>query len=334
MTAQHLPRRGHRVDALYIRGALADRAVKRGLNNWRQGDLVPGVGLFWAGTDDDDPITGLSVPPSGGHHWPVVPWDGLSAEADSDDSQLSNPSGTGGYPQESAGWAGSWSIITSQTCDVVATGPGQRHPTVQVCPLLPLHDHLDKGQIAEIGKGSRVDLITVPGVPGGGEWAADLRISVPVSKAVLLRQEPVRGFTSEEGSQQFAERVAAKYRRPALHDEISDGLVSGLRALVAKARADEAPWPDSIEQFRLLVLDGDQLTPRSVRVLTILLRPGMAAADSAPLREWRNRETKRLRRHDIMLAPLDFVAVNEMTVIDYRASDPLRVPELGQPAYW
>jgi hypothetical protein len=266
----------------------------------------------------------------------VVPWDGLSAEADTEAaaSGPGDPGGTGGDPEGLGGWAGSWSIITSQTCDVVATGPGQRHPTVQVCPLLRLDDHLDKGQIAEIGKGSRVDLITVPGVPGGGEWAADLRISVPVSKAVLLRQEPVHGFTSEEESQQFAERVAAKYRRPALHDEISGGLVNGLRALVAEARAGKAPWPDLIEQFRLLVLDGDRLTPRSVRVLTILLRPGMAAADSAPLREWWEREKKRLWRHDIALAPLDFVAVNELTVTDYRASDPLRVPELGQPAYW
>jgi hypothetical protein len=60
----------------------------------------------------------------------------------------------------------------------------------------------------------------------------------------------------------------------------------------------------------------------------------MAAADSAPLREWWEREKKRLWRHDIALAPLDFVAVNELTVTDYRASDPLRVPELGHPAYW
>jgi hypothetical protein len=264
----------------------------------------------------------------------VVPWDGFSTDADADASGPGNPTDAGGDQEEPSSWADSWSIITSQTCDIVATGPGQRHPTVQVCPLLRLDDHLDRGQIVEIGKGSRVDLVTVSGVSGNGNWAADLRISVPVSKAVLLRQEPVHGFISEEGSQQFAERVAAKYRRPALHDEISGGLVTGLRALVSEARAGKAPWPDLIEQFRLLVLDGDRLTPRSVRVLTVLLRPGMAAADSAKLREWGEREKKRLWRHGIALAPLDFVAVNELTVTDYRASDPLRVPELGQPAYW
>ncbi|MBB2923197.1 hypothetical protein [Cellulomonas cellasea] len=294
------------------------------------------MGLFWAGTDDDDPITGLSVPASGGHQWPVVPWDGLGAEVSTDTapSGSGNDADTGGHPEKPGGWEGSWSILTSQTCDIVATGPGQRHPTVQVCPLLRLDDHLDKGQIAEINRGSRVDLITVPDVPGGGNWAADLRISVPVSKGVLLRQDPVHGFTTPEDSQQFAERVAAKYRRPALHDEISGDLVTGLRDLVAEARESEALWPDVIEQFRLLVLDGDRLTPRSVRVLVILFRPGITAEDASPLREWRKREKKRLLRHGIALAPLDFVAVSNLTVTEYRASDPLRVPELGQPAYW
>jgi hypothetical protein len=334
---QPLSRHG-RVDGIFLPGALADRPVKRGLNSWRQGDLVRGVGLFWAGTRDDDPITGLSMQPNGGHRWPVVPWDGTAATEDPEGRAGTGDAAGGGDPADGdpadeTGWASSWSIITSQTCDVVATGPGQRHPTVQVCPLLNLGDR-DKGQIADIGKGTRVDLVTVPAVPGGGDWAADLRISVPISKVVLLGQTPVHGFASDEQSQQFAERVAAKYRRAALHDEISDGLVNGLRALVSEARTGKAPWPDLIEQFRVLVLDGDRLHPRSVRVLAILHRAGLAAADSQPLRDWWEREKKRLWRHGIALAPVDFVAVGDLTVPVYRASDPIRVPELGQPAYW
>ncbi|SNR59691.1 hypothetical protein [Blastococcus mobilis] len=74
-SAGHI-RRG--LDAAYIARALGTPAFTDGLAEWRQGDLIRDIGLFWAGTEDD-PLTGLQVPVSPGHRWPVVAWDGVAA---------------------------------------------------------------------------------------------------------------------------------------------------------------------------------------------------------------------------------------------------------------
>ena len=36
-----------------------------------------------------------------------------------------------------------YGIVISQTCDVAASGPGRRHPTVQVSPVIDLVDRKD-----------------------------------------------------------------------------------------------------------------------------------------------------------------------------------------------
>lgn len=313
------------VDALYLPGALVDRPTKRALSAWQQGDLVRDVGLFWAGTEDVDELTGLTAEPTTGHRWPVVPWDGVPATtAGSVDADLA-------YADQPAT---GWTIITSQTCDVVADGPGQRHPTVQVSPLQNIA-HLDKSKILGIRRGEKVDLVHIPDVPDRGTWAADLRISLPVSKAVLLRQDRVPGFVDPTAAMQFAERVAAKYRRPALHDEIAGGLVNSLRALVDQARPAGDLWPDLIEQFRLQITDGDRLKPRNVRILAVTL-DDLTAADKQPLRVWQTKERRRLLRASdgIVLGPIWFGDLEKVGVGRYRDSDYLRIPELSQPVFW
>lgn len=66
---------------------------------------------------------------------------------------------------------------------------------------------------------------TSPRRPQLGGGPADL----PARSARLkLQQERYHGFDDPAGAQAFAERVAGKYRRAALHDELSVGLVAGL----------------------------------------------------------------------------------------------------------
>jgi len=187
------PRRG--VDGIYLPAALAARAVKRKLNDWRQGDLVRGTPLFWAAPLDDE-LTGLCVDDPGDGALPVVRWDGTAAVG-GDEPAVAEGMHASGTPL--------WGIITSQTCDVAATGPGQRHPTVQVSPLRELSAEFNPGRVTEIRRGSNVDLVYVPNVPTPGEWAADLRISLPISKAVLLVRERVHGFRDAREAIEFGD---------------------------------------------------------------------------------------------------------------------------------
>jgi hypothetical protein len=128
----------------------------------------------------------------------------------------------------------------------------------------------------------------------------------------------------------------SKYRRPALHDQISGELVTNLRALVKSSREAGEEWPDLIEQFRLLVTDGDKLTPRHVVILALTFSDSLSPEDRMPLREWHEREAKRLRRatDGMELGPFRFFTVDSVPVRDYRDSDWLRIPELGQRVFW
>lgn len=219
------------LSAAFLPGALAAPSVQGALNAWRQGDLVQGIGMFWAGTMHPDPLTGLEAAPSPGQPWPVVPWDGIPAAS----------AGAAGDVPEAADWSSSWSIITSQTCDVVGAGPGGRHPIVQVSPLVDL-TAADPNKVTAVRRHMNVDLTPVSSVPGGGIWAADLRISLPVSKAVLLEQQRTHGFATATEAHEFAERVAGKFRRAALHDELSVALVAGLERVVKQAKKAGTAW--------------------------------------------------------------------------------------------
>ena len=303
------------VDATFAGGAFADPALHARLDAWCQGDLVADIGLFWAGTAFEDPVTGVAADPSGGHLWPVIAWDGTPAE------ELSTPE-TGPLQQ--------WSVITSQTCDVVGTGPGARHPFVQVSPLIDLTG-ADQNTVDAIKRGERLDRVWVDNVPGGGAWAADLRVSLPVSKAVLAAQERRPAFSTEQAALDFAERVAAKLRRAALHDDLTDGLRPRLRELV---RADPAAgWLDDVEQFRLLVVQGTRLQPDEVALVVVTLVK-LDEALRAPLRQWAKQERKRLKKVGITLGRVRFRDLDSMSVEEYRTSVPLHIPELARRVWW
>lgn len=295
------------LDALLQPDALDERAVRRSLDRWKQGDIVTGLRLFWATGLGPDPLTGLDAGTGTGGGWRVLAWD----EEDSPD--------------------GSWGVIGTQTCDVAATGPGRSQLHVQVHPVKRLDGAFDAGRIAEIRRGQSTNLIYLTAPPIGGEWAADLRMSLPVSKTLLCHQEPKHAFACERDSLDFAERIAAKARRPALHDQLSGPMVSSLRDMIRQAQSNEENWPDLFEQFRLLVTDGGRLTPRTVQLLAISHANRPLPSDRRALREWRTRESKRLTRAaDITLSPITFIALTDLDAQRYRQSVPLHVPELGR----
>ena len=286
--------------------------------------------LFWAAPSGLDPVTNLEVDSEADGRWSVIPWDGtgLSIPSPADGTQ-----DTPVAPVEDV-----WAIINSQTCDIAAAGPGARHMTVQVNPLICLTGTMNNGAIAEAKRGMHVHYVWVPEVPAEGDWFADLRISLPVSKALLIAQAETRvhGFASEREALEFGERVAAKLRRPALHDELSAGLVSGLRKLVEDSQAAGDDWPDSIEQFRIAVTKGEKLDPAVIVLWAITVTDDMPTLQKQALRAWHRKEKRRLARavDGLLLRPIVFTSADKMSARLYRDSDPLWVPELGSGAFW
>ena len=308
------------LEEAFLLDRLAASSHVTALDEWRQGDLLEGVNLFWAALPGLDPLTDLTLdgPFAGG--WSVTQW-----EASSDPP----PPGASASPESTLG------IITSQTCDIAAVGPGSRHGTFQVSPLISLAQ-LSVARAADVRLGRTVDMVMLTNAPREGEWAADLRISLPVSKSVLFSQSPVHGFSTAKQSQEFAERLAIKVRRVAAHDAISEFLTTDLNKLVKRRRAAGATWVDRIEQFRVRARSGDLLNPVSTEIFAIMLDLRLSAEEMSDLRAWRTEVRGTFRRLTGIgeLAPIRFVMLESMKVQDYRESVPMRIPELGQGAFW
>lgn len=308
------PRTG--LDAAFSKAAISDLA--KTLDAWEQGHLVSGVGIFWATQAGDDPISASRFNDDGTDL--VWIWEGdRVASVDGDDSDVDKPS---------------WAVITSQTCDITGAGPGLVIPTVQTSPLRKLTGTMDPGQISLVKRGEKLGLVYVTNPPDDNEWAVDLRISTPVSKTVLSSQDPRSAFATEHDVLEFAERIALRARRAAIHDEISNTLVTKLRQLVKDAKNQNEEWVERVEQFRLLITRGTRLKPEAITVIAVLSED-LTDEQREPLRTWNRGERRRLLNgFDITVTSVFFRELELMKVAEYRDSLPLYVPELAAPTHW
>ena len=271
------------------------------LNPWRQGDAFAGLALFWAGPEGEDPVTG--APAGEGGDWELVYDPTARAE---------------------------YGIIRSQTCDIGADGPGRKHPFVDVSPVLNA-SYLNKGERMQICNYAVTYLVALTEPPADGFWVADLRVSLPVSKALLVKQPRLKVFSSEDDRLDFGEMLAAKYRRPALNEVVSEGLTAALKQFAAEP-GGPAGWADSIEQVRIM-LKGDRLAPHSVTLLFTTLLP-LDAATRAHLHTCRARAAKALKKGGIRLDSLQIQTEDKIPASIYRCSVPLRVEGLGGRPTW
>jgi len=275
------------------------------LDSWRQGHLVRGdVGAWLATGGSVDPVTGVDF---SGHANGLV---GAVA---------------------AVGDTGYFAVI-SQTCDIGATGPGKRHPCVQICPVRDVGAAFAREKIRQIRDGEIVDYVYLTNPPEGGKiWAIDLRISVPLSKGTLIAGSPIEGFACEDDELDLAARVAAKFERPALHDYLSKDLVDSLDAFISKARRMSEDWCEDVEQLRLEV-EGNRLTPKRVRlvVVTDVDFSGVLNTKKNPLRDHWKSHKKPLKAVGIEQALIAFRHIDKLGAKDYRNSVPLSIPSLGR----
>jgi len=275
-----------------------DRPRRRALDLWRTGDLVPGARLFWAGPDGEDHVFGLSAT-GASDRWQV----------------RSLPGGEDG-----------WAIVTSQTCDVAGAPPGDRAPTVQVCPIRPA-DPTNTSWLREVELRLHTNFFLVDNHPDGRPWVADLRMSLPLSKAALLGATRVHGFSSEQRTLGFIDHLSIKQGRPALHDDLTSLMVPSLRTLLSGPSATD--WKYGIEQIRLIVLDGTRLAPVKVQLLAVLEDKDTVRK---PLDAWRAKAAKTLMKQPagIKLAPTLWAHLPKLAVSTYRDAVPLRMLELDR----
>ncbi len=102
----------------------------------------------------------------------------------------------------------------------------------------------------------------------GQRWYADLRLLVPISKALLIERVPAEGFVTEAESLAFGEILAQKFRRPALHEHLSEAVPKVVTDFVRSSGKAKQCFV-KVEQVRLLVTLGDRLNPERAQLLVL-----------------------------------------------------------------
>lgn len=346
---------------------LDDPDVIQSLSTWQQGDVISGLPLAWVAQDEIDLLfpeekegsgTGAAVADAinGETAENIAPSESVRDGDKAISAEESRPGDKGvgarfsksehpvlshfahePKPREDAEGNSlpaasryNLGVITSQTCDIAATGPGRRHPVIQVSPLVPI---ALLGERAEsVRQGKVIDIVPVPNARPFGTWAADLRISIPVSKGVLLEQERSSGFKNEGELLSFAEAVALKYWRPALHDGVESSLVALLEKFVKAAVGRRELWAERVFQFRLQVNRGTRLYPDEITILVLTTGSEFEPAWQQPLRKWRIENRREIEKacNGATLCPMTFERIEQMSLLTYRASIPLRIPSLAR----
>ena len=170
--------------------------------------------------------------------------------------------------------------------------------------------------------------VTLADIPKGHRWYADIRLMVPISKGILLDREPLAGFLTEEDSLAFGEIIAQKFRRPALHEALSEELPKALEVYVQNAGANRNPFT-KVDQVRLHILEGDRLNPARGRLVILTENSPLTPDEQA---EWSDLNTSAaavFAKHSITYAPLVHFDVTAMTAALYRNTVPVRCRYIG-----
>ncbi len=258
------------------------------LERWKQGDLVACPRLSWI---TDGSVDGESAPV---HVWPCP---------------------------------APYAVVLSQTCDLAGSGPGQRHPFVQLSPVIDTTGiPEDRWQALRNGEMTDRYAMSPAGVPG--KWVADLRISVPARKELLLSHDPIPGFTDERGYLLFAEHLADRARRPALHPFLSDIMAPEIaRAISVGRRSTDSGWCDKTSEVGFLI-SGGRLHPTGVKLL-VLSEDLLLPPERKRWVELSETFKKRGRKEGIEVQLPRVLTLIDCPAVIYRSAVPVRIPSLG-----
>jgi hypothetical protein len=220
--------------------------------------------------------------------------------------------------------------VVSQTCDVVNTGPGAKHPFVQVSPIRDVSGW-DPGTKKLLARGDAPNFVLLTSPPeDGAVWAIDLRVTWPVSKAVLATMSPVEGFANSNEERLIGAELARKYDRPALPDAISTAAAKSLNDAVGRGMKNDA-WADDVIQLRIDILQGTVLEPKEVRLYVISEIDVTPTAKREFRQAWKACK-KPLNEAGISWVRAVFRIITKMPASEYRDSLLVRIPNLGSGA--
>jgi len=294
------------------------------LDSWKQSDLVTDIPITWLTVAGLDPITDVT-----NRHQDIRP--------------LFDPNRS------------VTAIVCSQTCDLGGTPPGNAHPFVLLAPLVHISSipkPADRKLAVEGRLGYLVKTLAAPvthplsagdatgngqlapdGKPAKNIWFADLRLIFPASKSLLLQRTPVEGFASEDERLAFAETLAVKFRRAALHPALSEDLPRALDKFVRDTGHRNQAFA-KVDEVRLVVLAGDRLRPARAQLLVLSNGVTLSDAEQEVWARFQAMASKLFDAAGIVLGAMVHSNVHKLSAGHYRESVPIRCPILNPITYF
>jgi|GEM_PF-2768224 len=282
------------------------KSIHLNLDKWEQGDILQEV-----------PVTWLSP---AGH-------DGVL--------DLPNPLPAKGFPHSTPEL--SFAIVCSQTCDIAGAGPGVRHPFILIAPVINEENVpaslLNRARLNKLGY-----LFPLPPKNnefGDGEWFAELRHVMSVSKALLNQSNYAGDFLAEETKIKFGRKLAQKLNRPALGDAFDNFVSPSLEKFIASAIDASVESYKNIDQVRVSILSGTRTQPLVIQFI-LIEKVGVPVPNSERL-EWQRWEQEAMlspkNTSNLVIAPARFVQPNSLDVTEYRQTIAFGVEGLSDAGY-
>jgi hypothetical protein len=213
-------------------------------------------------------------------------------------------------------------IITSQTCDVAEDRPIPVQPWFDVSPVV-LCDEDDE----LLGCDYACPLQAFE-APEGKQYVADLRLSVPLEKGLLVGRDPIDPFSgSEEERIAFGRLLGKRKARAALAESIH---VFVSQTLKSHKRNTGKRVKKRLFKLMLQIQEGSRLNPRAVRLHVITIEKPDATIEISELEEWFRTWCDAARevaeQHDVVLLDPQFHDGASMDVTLYESLVEIRTP--------
>jgi hypothetical protein len=209
-----------------------------------------------------------------------------------------------------------YGVITTQSCDLSEEGvPAQ--PCFQACPVI--RHEVDGSSLPEY-----LAPLDPPDLPEGN-WAADLRLEVPLEKSVLVGRRPIAGFPNEDGYLDFARRLGRRKERPAVSSELVDAVAKTLKRRKSNTPSFKRMMRDHVRAVRLAIDEGPRLNPTIARVHFIGVGPLPDDVRDRLERWWQEEAYPDAEANGINLLPNEYHDGTRMNLNAYEATIPLSV---------
>lgn len=213
-----------------------------------------------------------------------------------------------------------WGIVVSQTCDVTEDGRPPVQPWLEVCPVY-------EREASETPPEYQHVLDRMPAAQGR-IWVADLRLTAPLEKGLLVgreRRDPFDG--SEEARIDFGLQLGWRKARAALSADIHVVIGETLRKKRGNNRTGSKAARTCVYKLMLQVQES-RLNPRAVR-LHVVHQPSDECTEER-MRDWFDgwwkKANEAAKGQGIELLPTVFHDRTAMDVRDYDRLIPIENP--------